>query len=130
MAKQTKQTSTKSTKATKAKAPKRIVEEALMAEYDHRTYDAKGLLEPKTAPIVPGSLKYETKGTYTGKQTVERTCAFSGRVFRLATSDLFQKFVDDEAIKAIRTLRAKAKRAAARAAKLVEEKQMEVAKAA
>ena len=119
MAKKTKQTSTKDTKATKAKAkaPKRIDESALMAEYDHRTYDAKGLLEPKTAPIVAGSLKYETKGKYAGKQTVERTCAFSGQVFRLATSDLHQKFVTDESIKAIRTLRAKAKRAEKRAEK-------------
>lgn len=113
MAKKTSTTKTtaKAKAEKKAKAPKRINEEALMAEYDNRTYDANGLLDPKTAPIVAGSLKYETEGKYTGKQTIERTCAFSGRVFRLATSDLFQKFVDDESIKAIRTLRAKVKRA-------------------
>ena len=102
----------------KAKKPKRITEDALKAEYDHRTYDANGLLEPKNAPIVEGSLRYEDGGKWDGKQTVERTCAFSGRVFRLATSDLFQKFVDDEAIKEIRKLRAKAKRAAKKDAKV------------
>ena len=99
----------------KAKQPKRESEAALMAEYDHRVYDANGAITPNTAPIVEGSLRYETEGRYKGKQTVERICAFSGRTFRLATSDLFQKYVDDEAIKEIRKLRAKTKRAAKRA---------------
>lgn len=112
----TKSQSTK--KEAKAKAepkPKRENEADLTAKHNDVLYDAKGAISPNNAPLVKGSLRYETEGLYAGKQTVERKCAFSGRVFRLATSDLFQKFVDDEAIKEIRRMRAKAKRAAKRA---------------
>ena len=112
----------KAEKQAKPKQPKRDTEAGLMAEYDHRVYDAKGAIDPNTAPIVKGSLRYETEGKYANKQTVERVCALSGRTFRLATSDLHQKFVDAQAIKEIRKMRAKAKRAAKTAEKSEEAK--------
>jgi hypothetical protein len=98
-------------KTTKKDAPKKAKKKA-----EPKRKTEKDLLQHG---IVPGTLRFETKGQYANKQTVERVCADDqglgdGHKFRLATSDLFQKDACDECMKVRRRERAKAKRAAKR----------------
>ncbi len=97
-----------------SKVPRRHTEESLIAKYGAR--------------IVPGTLRFETEGTWNGKQTVEintyavRICPdgtlddvredFDGNTRRIATSDLFQVFHTEATLADLRRSRAKESRLA------------------